>query len=393
MTMNSHFNIAHFESAAGIIQGDLRSELINLGPGYLDPSLVPIELIAQWSADALRRWGPHALAYGANGGPWELRAKFAARAPAAGVRRGPENVLVTGGTSAAVDQLAVRFAREGRILLTEALTYDLARMIFVGRGVRTVAVPGPLDDIDVDQFRKAAARAVRSSGVAPAIYVIPTFHNPTGRFLSAQRRREILAMARETGALVVEDLAYAELGYESPPPPSLWDSAADPEQVISLYSLAKCLAPGMRLGWIVGGERPVAELAQSPVRVSGGGPNHFASMVVMAGLVNDEFGSHVSSLRDELRSRRDTLVAALMTLLPESFAVSQPAGGFFVWVGLPAGVSDHDLLRAAECLGVSFAAGSRFGASSGGVRLCFAGYPPEQLAEGAARFADAARSA
>ena len=392
--MKSNFNIADFESAGGIIQGDLRSDLIDLGPGYLDPYLVPAELIARWSAEALRRWGPHALAYGADAGPRELRAQLAARVTAAGGARrcGAENVLVTGGTSAALDELAVGLAQEGRILLTEALTYDLGRAIFAGRGVRTVPVAGPLDDLDVDEFRTAARQAAQSSGVTPAVYLIPTFHNPTGRLLSAERRREILSLAEETGALVIEDLAYADLGYETPPPPSLWDGAADPDQVISLYSLAKCLAPGMRLGWMVSGERPVAEWERSPVRVSGGGPNHFASMVSMAGLVNGEFRSHVSALRNELRIRRDTLITTLMTQLPASFAVSQPAGGFFVWVRLPAGVSDEELLRLAEGLGVSFAVGRRFGISPGGVRLCFARYPPEQLALGATRVAEAAGS-
>ena len=81
--MNSQFNTAYVKSAFGVIQGNPREGIVDLGPGYLDPALIPTGLIAQWSADAAQRWGPHALAYGANAGPWELRAKFAARvAPA-----------------------------------------------------------------------------------------------------------------------------------------------------------------------------------------------------------------------------------------------------------------------------------------------------------------------
>jgi 2-aminoadipate transaminase len=395
MVMNSHHNTTHVQSAFGVIQGNPRDGIVDLGPGYLDPVLIPTGLIARWSADAVQRWGPHALAYGANAGPWELRAKLAARIAPAGRtdRCGPERVLITGGTSAALDQLAMRFARDGRIVLTEALTYDLGRKIFAGWGVRTIAVPGPFDDVDVAEFRKVAELAAQSCGIPPALYLIPTFHNPTGRVLSATRRLEILALAHDTGSLIIEDLAYAELAYESRPPPPMWSSAADPDRVIALYSLAKCVAPGLRIGWLVGSERFVAELEHSPVRTSGGGPNHFTAMTVTAGLAGHQFDAHVSLVRDQLRLRRDSLLGALMAQLPEGFTIPCPVGGFFAWVGLPAGVSGDALLRTAEGRGLSFAAGRRFGSSPGGVRLCFAGCGPEQLALGAARFAAASRSA
>lgn len=308
-------------------------------------------------------------------------------------RYGPENIAITGGTSAALDQLAGSFARSGRAVLTEALTYDFGREIFAGWGLEVIAVPGPADDVDIAQFRSAARQAARSAGIPPAIYLIPTFHNPTGRTLPAARRAEILAVAAETGALIVEDLAYAELGYSaSPPPPPLWATAADPGQVISLYSFAKCLAPGLRLGWLAGSEERVAELAATPVRVSGGGPNHLTATAVMAGLASGEFGAHVSDLRGQLKTRRDSLVTALRRELPDGCTMSDPGGGFFVWVTLPAGIDAEDLLREATSRGVSFALGTRFGGSAGSARLCFAGCSPQRLTEGASLFGEACKS-
>lgn len=367
--------------AHGIMQRDPVPGLVDLGPGYLDPRLVPAELIGRWTAEALDRWGASVLGYGADAGPWPLRALAAAR-----IGCTPSQVIVTGGTSAAMDQLAMRFSGEGRTVLTESLSYDLGRKIFTGWGVETLAVPGPADDIDVAEFAHAVKRATWSAGVVPAIYLIPTFHNPTGRTLSTVRRREFLAMAEHTGALIIEDHAYSELYFQSPPPPALRELARDPEQVISLYSLAKCLAPGLRLGWLAGGERLVAALEASPVRVSGGGPNHFTAMAVMTGMDNGELDVHVDGLRGELRTRRDRLVSALRNGLPPGFTVSLPAGGFFLWIGLPAGVHDDSLLQAAERAGLSFAAGSRFGGSADAVRLCFAGCPVEQISLGAAKF-------
>jgi 2-aminoadipate transaminase len=276
-------------------------------------------------------------------------------------------------------------------VLTEDPTYDLGRLIFAGRGATTVPVPSPVDDLDVSLLRQATREALRATGVPPAIYLIPTFHNPTGRVLSAERRQEVLALARDTGAIVVEDQAYAEICYDGEPPPPLWAGSLGQETVITLYSFAKCLAPGLRLGWLVGGERLVAELATEPARLSGGGPNHFTAMLVMAGCLNGELDRHIAFLRSGLRTRRDVLLSALAAGLPPDFTLRRPAGGFFAWLTLPAGLSDLELLRAAEQRGVSFAAGSRFGTSARAARLCFAAAGPEQLALGAARFLAACR--
>jgi len=367
--------------------------MVELGPGYLDRALLPGGLIRRWAAAAVDYWGAGALAYGADAGPLELRAYLAARVSGGepGVC-GPANVLTTGGTSQALDQLAVRLCRDGRVLLTEALTYDLGREIFAARGVQTIAVPGPVDDLDIGQFRYHAALAARRTGQAPAFYLIPTFHNPTGRVIPAERRREILELAHEAGAMIIEDLAYAELGYDpAPPPPPLWRLTPDPDLVISLYSCAKSVAPGLRIGWLVSGERLAAELAADPVRLSGGGPNHFTAMAVAAGCVTGELDGHVRMVREELRRRRDTLVTALV--LPDGFTMRRPAGGYFAWIELPGNVEDQSLLAEAERRGTSFAPGRRFGGSARGARVCFAACGPEELSRGAARLSAACRSA
>src|SRR5215472_14064552 len=214
MLMNRHDSTADI---LGIMQRDPPRGLVDLGPGYLDPALVPVELIGRWTAQALDRWGASALGYGADAGPLPLRAAAASRISGAAWARecAPSQLIVTGGTSAALDQLAMRFSREGRAVLTESLTYDLGRKIFTGWGVRTVAVRGPADDVDVAELARAAKQAARSTGIPPAIYLIPTFHNPTGRVLSTGRRRDILAVAEQAGSLVIEDQAYSELHYQS----------------------------------------------------------------------------------------------------------------------------------------------------------------------------------
>jgi 2-aminoadipate transaminase len=382
-------------SLSGVVQGEPRPGMVELGPGYLDAALLPVGLIGRWAAAAVAYWGGGALAYGANAGPLELRAHLAARVSGGEPDAcGPANIVTTGGTSQALGQLAARLSRDGRVVLTEALTYDLGRMIFAGRGVTTVAVPGPIDDLDIGQFQLHVQRAVRRTGKAPAFYLIPTFHNPTGRVISAERRREILALAHDTGSMIIEDQAYAELSYDpAPAPKPLWRDAPDPDLVIGLYSCAKTIGPGLRIGWAVSGERLAAGLAADPVRVSGGGPNHFTAMALTAGCATGEFDKHVRMVREQLRRRRDTLMTALAGRLPDGFAIRRPTGGFFAWMDLPGHVGEEKLLAEAERRGVSFAAGSRFGDCARGVRICFAACGPERLSRGAALLSAACRSA
>jgi DNA-binding transcriptional MocR family regulator len=200
-------------------------------------------------------------------------------------------------------------------------------------------------------------------------------------------------LAHDLGLLVIEDQAYADLNYEPTlSPPALWSSAADPDLVITLYTFAKCLAPGIRVGWLVSGERLVAELTAEPVRHSGGGANHFAAMVVAAACMGGHLDRHIGALREQLRMRRDTLLDGIAWRLPDGFIVDKPPGGFFAWVRLPGTVGDEDLLREAEARGVSFAAGRRFGTAIRGVRLCFAAHGPVALTLGATRFLAACRA-
>lgn len=376
----------------GITQACPRPGITDLGPGYLDPALIPAGLIRRWAGMAIDQWGTAALSYGADEGPAVLRQFIADRMSDGGAGHcGAQNVLVTAGTSAALDRLAADLALAGTVVLTESLSYDLGRLIFTTRGVRTVEVPGPADDVDVAELRRAARTVLDSTGRPPAFYLIPTFHNPTGRVLSAARRQEILALADELEALVIEDQAYADLSYDGLPPPPLWQLTQRPDLVISLYSLAKCLAPGLRLGWLVSADAVVARLAASGERRSGGGPNHFTAMALAAGCAAGEFGPHVAGLSDALRLRRDAFAGALGPELPAGFDLVRPAGGFFCWVSLPPGADDRELLARAERRGVSFAAGSRFGSSARGIRLCFAAAGVDDLRAAASEVAGAAR--
>jgi DNA-binding transcriptional MocR family regulator len=212
--------------------------------------------------------------------------------------------------------------------------------------------------------------------------------------LSAPRRARLLELARREELLIVEDDVYRELVFDGEAPPAL--RALDPAApVIRLGSFSKSLAPGLRLGWI---DAPAAlreRLAAYGTLESGGCVSQFSAHVAEALLAAGAYGAHVAALRHAYASRRDALAAALRDHLPAGCAFTVPAGGYFLWVTLPPGLTASSLLPVAERHRVAFAPGRRFcvDGDDRSMRLAFSLYDEAALAEGARRLGAAVAEA
>ena len=372
-------------------QNALREGVVEFAFGEPDPALLPVGLVRDAAARALGAGGAAALAYGSNPGPGSLRAAIAARTAAReGLALAADDVVVSGGNSQALDQALTMLTQPGDVVFVECPTYNLALGIIADHPLDVVGVPLDGDGLDVEAL-EAAVGEVKATGRRPRLlYTIPTFHNPAGVSLSAPRRGRLLELARREDLILVEDDVYRELAYTGEAPPAL--RALDPEApVVRLGSFSKSLAPGLRLGWF-DAPAPLRErLAGSGVVESGGCVSQFSAHVVAALLEAGAYGAHVAALRLAYASRRDALTGALRDHLPAGCGVTEPAGGFFLWLRLPAGLLASDLLPVAERHGVAFAPGRRFctDGDDRSLRLAFSLYDEASLAEGARRLAAA----
>ncbi len=369
-------------------QNTLRDGIVEFAFGEPDPSLLPVGLVREAAALALGdAGGAAAMSYGAKKGPHALRAAVAERIAARegrGVDAG--EILITGGASQALDQVVTRLTRPGDVVLVESPTYNLALGIVRDHPVELAGVPLDHGGLDVEALETTLQR-LRSSGRVPRLlYTIPTFHNPAGVSLSPDRRRRLLAVAREHDLVVVEDDVYRELAYDGPAPPPLWALDAK-APVVRLGSFSKSLAPGLRLGWITARADLSERLAGAGMLESGGCLGQFSAHVVAALLEAGVYDAHLAGLRRAYASRRDALAAALRERLPAGCRFTVPAGGFFIWVTLPEGLTATALLPHAERHGVSFAPGSRFclDGDDHDLRLAFSLYGGAALADGAGR--------
>jgi enduracididine biosynthesis enzyme MppQ len=373
-----------------VVQAVSAPGTVDLGPGYLEPALLPVDLLRDAYAAALAEFGSAALSYGNNAGARVLRELIAARvADRHGGECGADQVLVTAGTSQALQLLSTTMAAPGEVVLLDRSAYDFGQRIFTDHGLRLRTVPGDPDGMHPQALDEALAAERRAGRRTAFLYLNPTFHNPTGILVSSRRRRELIEVAARHDVLIVEDDAYGELGLDGPPPSPLAVLAGH-RRVVRLGSFAKTLGPGLRLGWLQADAAVVTMLAARGLLLSGGSLNHVTSLAVAVLIRDGRYDRHLDWLRGQLRSRRDRLTGALRETLGDHITFDDPAGGFFLWLRLPDTVREEEALTAAAAARVVVAAGSRFGsAGRPAVRLTYSFNSPDRLALAANRLASA----
>jgi 2-aminoadipate transaminase len=365
-----------------------RPGIIELGWGHPNAALLPVDGMRQAAAEALDRWGADALNYGADQGAGPLLAWLSDRiARTEGRAPAHDQIMITGGVSQALDQICTLCTQPGDIALVESPTYHLAIRILRDHPLELIAVPADEHGLRVDALAETLVKLRRAGRRARLLYCVPTFHNPTCTSLRAERRAALVELAANEQLLIVEDDVYRELSYDGPALPSLWSLAA-PDTVVRLGSFAKSLAPGVRLGWLTAGPTIAGRLIGSGLLDSGGGVNHFTSLMVTAFCASGQYDQQIARLRAAYRARRDALLAGLATHLPPSCTWTKPGGGFFVWVRLPEGMDAAALLPHAESAGVAYLPGARFHTGGGGsntLRLAFSLYDQDELVEATMR--------
>lgn len=307
-----------------------------------------------------------------------LRRAIADRLTAQGVPTVAGEVLVTTGAQQAINLLAAAFVRRGDTVVVESPTYFGALDAFRAAGTQVRSAPVGRYGIEVDALRDEMTGA-------RLLYVMPTCQNPTGTIMPASHRRAIATLAAQGGIPVVEDHTFAELCLEGDTPPPI-AAYADGASVMTIGSLSKICWAGLRVGWIRAPTEIIAHVARVKVVADLG--TSVLSQVIAARLVA-RMDEVVSLRRAELQRRLALLEELLATLLPD-WMWERPAGGFFLWVRLPAGDA-RAFAQVALRHGVLLTPGtvlSTDDAHTDRVRLPFL-LPPEQLSLGVRQLANA----
>jgi 2-aminoadipate transaminase len=352
-----------------------QTDLLSFAGGLPPPEFFPGDAFQQLTDEVLHQQGTKLLQWCPIEGYPPLRSWIADRLGCP-----MEKVMVLSGSTQGIHLLAQAFLEPGDAVLIEAPTYAGAIQAFRGAGARTVSIPSGSEGIDLERLEATLDR------VRPKfLYVVPTYHNPTGGCLPVAKREALVALAARRGLPIVEDDPYSTLRYDGPPFPSLYSLDRN-ECVIYLSTFSKSVFPGLRIGWIAAPSKLLPRLVSLRNLI-----DLFTNSLAQGGLYEfckrGLFDAHLQRVRGEYHERRDAMVAALRRYVPAaSFDV--PHGGLFVWVKLPEEIDARRLLEEAIELHLGFIPGSLFYAELDGhdrIRLSFACHPPEAIADGVRR--------
>ena len=299
-----------------------------------------------------------------------------------------DQVLVTNGSMQADAFLFQLLVNPGDAVVVESPTYDRTLLNLRNREADIRMVELETDGIDVD----ALETQLRDDGVRPTLaHVIPNFQNPAGYTLSAPKRAKLLSLAAEFDFTLFEDDPYIAIRFEGEGLRTMF-SRDDAGKVVYASSFSKTVCPGIRVGYLVGAQATIKQI-QGIATNTYISPNMVAQSIVNQFVRSGRMDAAVDTVKNALRERRDTLVAALVRELPEA-RFSPPEGGYFMWVELPEDVNVAELETAAKERGVIFVKGTDFLLDGGEntLRLAYSGVTPAQIDEGISRLAEAARS-
>src|ERR1700754_85209 len=336
--------------------GDPELAIILAGPppgvlamtgGFPNAATFPSEELAEIAARLVRDEPGLALQYTPSEGIRSVREYMIDRVEhLQGRRPAWEELTVTSGGMECIDLICRSLLDRGDDMAVEAPTYLGAIMAFAGYGVQLTAIPMDADGMDISAFEERLAGGYRPK----FLYTIPEFQNPSGRTLTLERRRALVELCRRYGVLIFEDVAYRELSFDSASLPSLW--SLGPDVVLQAGTFSKLFSPGFRMGWALGPASLVAPLADAKQNTDQCAGALGQRMVVEYGRAG-HFDAGVARAQALYASHWAALSASLQPHMPAGVTWSEPTGGMFTWLTVPAGIDVRELRPAATAAGVA----------------------------------------
>ena len=332
---------------------DAGPDMLKPGCGWLPSDWMPNAALRR-AIRGLARADDALLAdYGGTRGALNLRRLLARQIADDGIAVGPEQILLTGSGTQAIDLICRFLLRPGDAVLVDDPCYFNFQALLRAHQARIIGVPHTPGGPDTAVFAAALAEH------EPRLYITNSaLHNPTGATVSPQTAHKVLKLAEAHDLVIVEDDIFAR--FEPDPSPRL--AALDGlEHVIRIGSFSKTLSASIRCGYIAAKPEWVEALVDLQVATAFGGPSPVASNLVFSALSDGSYRKHMDATRRRLaRARRET-AARLGRLGIEPWLM--PRGGFYLWCRLPDHRDAAEIARAALRDNVVLAPGNVFSVS------------------------------
>lgn len=355
-----------------------------MSEALLDPALLPNRFLAAHAKEVLDQHPMVLSTYSTVMGDLSLREGMAQYfRDRSGIVVAADEIMVTTGSSQAIDLVSRALVKPGDKVLIERPTYSPAIDIFGQQGIGMLPV-----ELTPEGFDLARVEELMRLEKPRMFYLNPTFHNPTGYTVPGEQRKALIELAERYSCILIEDDVYYDLYFDNPPPPPMF--YYDTEGfVVYIRSYSKYIAPGIRISFLIA--RPSVMEAIFPLKaLSDAGTPLLGQKIFQSFFFSARMQEHIVKLRLAVRLRKEALERVLAR---SGWQWESPDGGLNLWVRLPEGLSAELLLARGLEQSIAFVPGSicdPIGEMDNRIRLSYSLLGEKSLEEGVERLIRAA---
>lgn len=361
-------SVNHYLSAAGkrmkrsaireILKHLQKPGMISFAGGLPAPESFPVDDLKDIVMEVIEKNGPDGLQYGTTEGDNHLRQMLVERHGRQGLKIAIENLLIVTGSQQAIDLIAKVFLDPDDYVICGLPSYLGGLNAFTVYGARLKGITLDEHGMRTDELEETIIRLKDLGRKIKLIYLIPDFQNPAGITLPDYRREKIIQIARKYDILIIEDSPYREVRFEGEPQ-KLMQEIDSTGRVITLCSFSKILAPGFRVGWVIGHPSIIDKLVMAK-QTADICTSTFVQKVIARYMEKGLLERNLVKTIALYRERRSFMIDCFRKYMPQGVKWTEPQGGLFLFVTLPGGIDAEDIFCKAIEKNVAFVTGSTF---------------------------------
>ncbi|MCD4742846.1 MAG: PLP-dependent aminotransferase family protein [Desulfobacteraceae bacterium] len=328
---------------SGIVEDVLKSlgdeSKIQLGVAYISPELLPSNQYLKILKNLTKKEIKKAIIFDRPEGLLKLRQQISLKYM--GLIKGisPDDIIITNGCTEALVICLMAFLQKGDTVAIEVPSFYGIFTILENMGVFVLEIPAsPEQGVDFDALKTA----VKSKKIKCCI-LNSNFQNPLGSLTSDSNKKKVVKLLNDNKVPLIEDDIYSELYYEKQRPCPL-KSFDKKDLVLTCSSFSKTLAPGLRVGWVIPGQK----FRENILKIKSGisiSTSTLDQYILTKFIETGLYDKHLRRFRNILRKQLHLVVQAIEKYFPEEIRMIIPKGGFLLWIGLPKGVNSVELYK------------------------------------------------
>lgn len=317
------------------------------------PELLPVAKLKKSLHETIREAADGGTNYDTIEGSVDLRRQIAQRTLLWGGNLSEKDVIITSGCINALSLAFMAITEPGDTIVVESPVYFGVLQLANQLGLNIIELPTcPIDGMDIDALRTTLAYKKVN-----AILIVTNFNNPIGSIMPDENKKELVKLLEQYQVPLIEDDIYGDLyfGKNRPSTCKYYDESG---LVIWCSSFSKTLAPGYRIGWIAPG-RYMDKILKLK-RYHSIATNSIFQNAIYNFLVNGRYDHHLRKLRTTYCSNSHKILRGIKKYFPEDTLVSNPKGGFLIWIELNEKVDTQKLHERANKYDIDFCPGRMF---------------------------------